>query len=52
MPLALPPLLRLVKLRFLFLDILSAQLGIPNFIRDLNKFLGKKYIFLMKLPGS
>lgn len=39
-PLALLPLISLVKLRFPFLEILSAQLGIPNFIRVLNKLLG------------
>lgn len=37
MPLALLSLISLVKLRFLFLEILSALMGIPNFIRVLNK---------------
>lgn len=40
MPLALLPLTSLVKLSFFFLDILSALMGIPNFIRALNKLLG------------
>lgn len=37
---ALLPLISLVKLRFFSLEILSAQLGNPNFIRILNKLLG------------
>lgn len=40
MPLALLPLISLVKLRFLFLEILSAHLGTPNFLSVLNKLLG------------